>query len=112
MLQPADEIGHVALALAQIRVGHFVEHGAELVEDLLDRPLGVDPLFAHQFGRARHEHRIVEHQQLRVEERGQLAARAGAPPARGCRCSCSRERCRLCSSRVELVRRRAPRAMR
>ena len=75
-LQAADEIGDVALALAQVRVGDLVEDRAELVEHLLHRPLGVDALVADELGGPRHEHRIVEHQQLRVEERRQLAAAA------------------------------------
>jgi len=41
-LHPADEIGDVALALAQVGiVRRFVEDGAELVEDALHGPLGV-----------------------------------------------------------------------
>ena len=44
--QPADQIGDVALALAQVRIGDLVEDRAELVEHLLHRPLGVDALLA------------------------------------------------------------------
>jgi len=58
-------------------LGDFIEHRAELVERLLDGPLGVDPLIADDLGDPRDEHRIVEHQQLGVEDRGQLG------PARG-----------------------------
>ena len=42
--EAADEVGDVALALAQVRVGDLVEHGAEFLEHLLDGPLGVDAL--------------------------------------------------------------------
>src|SRR5262249_3443079 len=54
-----------------------VEHGVELVQDLLHRPLGVHALLADDILRARDEHRILEHQQLRVEHRCQLRATAG-----------------------------------
>src|SRR6185436_7812318 len=47
---------------------------AELVEDLLQRPLGVDPLLADDVGGARQQHRILEHQELCVEERSELRA--------------------------------------
>ncbi len=73
-LEAPHQIGDIDLALPEIRVGHFVEHRAELVKHLLDRPFRVDPLAAHQIRRARHEHRVVEHQQLRVEERRQIRA--------------------------------------
>ena len=76
-LQAADQIGDVAFALAQIRIGDLVEYAAEILEHLLDRPLGVDALRAHDLGGARNEQGIVEHQELRVEERRQLRA---APP--------------------------------
>ena len=75
--QPADEVGDVALALAQVGIGDLVEDGAEFLEHLLDRPLRVHALLADDRRRPRHEHRVVEHQQLRVEERGQLGS---APP--------------------------------
>ena len=42
------------------------------MKDLLHRPLGVDALFADDLGGARQQHRVVEHQQLRVEQRRQL----------------------------------------
>ena len=83
--QASDEIGDVAFALAQIGIGDLVEDGAELVEDLLHRPLGVHELLANERLSARHEHRIVEHQQLRVEQRRRVRARAAAQSARGCR---------------------------
>ncbi len=75
-LQPADEVGDVALPLAQVGIGDLVEDGAELLEHLLDGPFRVDAIDAHDLGRARHHHRVVEHQELGIEERGELA-----PPA-------------------------------
>ena len=39
------------------------------MKDLLHRPLGVDALAAHDLGGARRKHRIVEHEELRVEDR-------------------------------------------
>ena len=79
--QASHEIRDVALSLAQIGIGDFVEDVAELVEDLLHGPLGVHELFANERLSARHEHRIVEHQQLRVEQRGEVRA---APPCNPC----------------------------
>ena len=76
--QAADEVSDVALPLPEIGVGHFVEHGAELMEDLLDGPLGIDSPRAHEVRGVGHEHRIVEHEHLRVEERRQV----GPSPAR------------------------------
>src|SRR3989442_1465295 len=76
-LETTDQIGHVAFAFPQVGVGDLVEHGAELLEDLLEGPLGVDLLFADDVRHTGHEHRIVEHQELSVEERGHLRA---APP--------------------------------
>ena len=72
-LQPADEIGDVALALAQIRIGDLVEHRAELVEDLLDRPLGVDALLADE---------RPPRAAPASDRRASAAARRRAPPAR------------------------------
>ena len=77
-LQAANEIGDVALSFAQVRVGNLIENGAELVEHLLDRPLGIHQRVAHQRFGPRHEHRVVEHQQLRVEQRGQFRPAAPA----------------------------------
>ena len=46
--QPADQVGDVALSLAEVGVGDLVEDRAELLEHLLQRPLGVDALLADQ----------------------------------------------------------------
>ena len=105
--QPADEVGDVALPLAQVRVGDLVEDGAELVEDLLDGPLGVDALLADDVGGAR----------TRASgRRASAAARrratpAPAAPARDARADVEQllraSASRLVSSRCELVRPRA-----
>ena len=78
--QAAHQIRDVSFTLAEIRVRHLVEHGAELLENLVERPLGVDALLANELGGAGHQHRIVEHQQLRVEQGGQLGAPAPQQP--------------------------------
>jgi hypothetical protein len=75
--QPSDEIGDVAAALLQVRIGELLEHRAHFVKHLLDGPLGVDALLADDVGRARQQHGIVEHQQLGVEQGCKLG------PARG-----------------------------
>ena len=76
-LQPAHHVGHVPLALAQVRVSDLVKDDAELVEYLLNRPLGIQKILAHEGLGSRHEHRVVEHQQLRIEQRRKLGP---APP--------------------------------
>src|SRR5262249_8554649 len=60
------------LALPQVRIGDVVEYRPELLERPLDRPFGVDPLLADERGGAAHEHRVLEDEQLRVEDRGEL----------------------------------------
>ena len=70
----------VAFALAQVRVRHVVEYGAQLLQRPLDRPLGVHPLLADECGGAADEHRVLENEQLRVEDGGQLCpAHRGDP---------------------------------
>ena len=44
------------------------------MEHLLDGPLGVDTLRPDDLRSARDQHRVVEHEQLRVEKRRQLAS--------------------------------------
>ena len=75
-LQAPREVGDVAFPFAQIRVRDVVEHGAELVEDALHGPRGVDALLADHVRGPRHELLIVEHQQLRVEHRRRARRRA------------------------------------
>ena len=74
----AGDIGDVAAPIAQVRVVDVVEQRRDLVERPLHRPLRVHLLLADQRPRAADEQRVVEHQQLRVEQRRQLGARPGA----------------------------------
>ena len=60
--QPSDQVRDVALAFAQVRVGHFVEHDAELIEHLLDCPFSIHLLIADERLRSCDQHRVVEHQ--------------------------------------------------
>ena len=79
---------------------------AELVERALDRPLGVDALARGRCAAARPtQHRVVEHQQLRVEHAARGPRRAARRRAR-MPSSCSRERLAGCRSSR---RARAPR---
>jgi hypothetical protein len=80
--QPPDQVGDIAAALAQIGIGHLVKERTEFVEYLLHGPLGVHPLFADNLDRPRDHHRVVQHEELCVEQRRQvrppLAGDAGA----------------------------------
>ena len=51
-----------------------VEDRRDLVQRALDRPFGVDALLAEDGGRASDEHRVVQHQELRVEDGGEIRA--------------------------------------
>ncbi len=81
------------------RIVGLIEHRAELVARLLHRPFGVAALAANQLGGARGQHRIVEHQDLRLEQR----RRRGAGETRVMRAEISsswaREVSRACVSR-------------
>ena len=72
--QPAGDVVQIALALVQVRIVNLVEHRGHFVERPLDGPFGVDALFHHDRGGAADEHRIVEHQDLRVEDRREVRA--------------------------------------
>ena len=74
--QPADDVGDVALALAQVGILGLVEERRDVLERALQRRLGVQPLGPDRLRRAPDEHRVVEHQELRVEEVGVLGAGA------------------------------------
>ena len=102
--QPADEVGDVALALAQVRIGDLVEHGAELVEHLLHRPLGVDALLADD-RRRRAAPASGRRASAAARRRATRApGRALARRARGCRSSCCARSARgSASSRAQLV---------
>ena len=75
--QAADDVGDVPLALAQVGIVDLVEERRHFVERALQRRLGVQPLVADDRGGAIDQHRIVEHQQLRVEQIGVLGAGGG-----------------------------------
>ena len=72
--QAADHVGDIALAFAQVRVVRLVEKRRDVLERALQRRLGVQPFVADRVRRASDEHRIVEHQELGVEEIGMLGA--------------------------------------
>lgn len=73
--EAADDIGKIALTLAQVRVFDAIEHGAQMIEDLLKRPFGIDALFFDDRGRSRKQHRVVHHQPLSLEQRAEIRAR-------------------------------------
>ena len=80
--QPPGDVVQVALSLVQVGIVDVVEDGRQLVERALHRPLRVDPLIADDDRGAADEHRIVEHQELGVEDRRQVRALelGDAPP--------------------------------
>ena len=73
---PAGDVGDVAVALAQIGVFDRGEHRAQLLVGAVHRPGGVDALGLDQLAGPAEEHRVVEDEQLRVEQRGQVVAGA------------------------------------
>ncbi len=72
--EAADDVRHVAAALAQVVVTHFREHVAELVEGAVERPLRVDAIRLDDPARARHQQRVIQHEQLRLEQAGEIGA--------------------------------------
>ncbi len=73
--KPADHVGDVAAALAQVLVAHLREDGAELVEGAVKRPLGVHAVGCDDPPGARHQQVVVEHEHLRLEQAGKIGAR-------------------------------------
>ena len=73
--EPPDDVGDVAAALAQVFVAHLREDGAELVERPVQRPFRVHVLRLDDAPGARHEQLVVQHQQLRLEQAGEIGAR-------------------------------------
>src|SRR5690606_32208945 len=71
--QAARDVGDVVLALAQVLVLDAREHRTELFVRAVHGPRGVDALGPDDLLSAPHEERIVEHQDLGVEDRRQLA---------------------------------------
>ena len=72
--QAAGDIVQIAFALVQVGVLDVVEHRGNLVEGALHGPLGVDALGGDQVGRAADQHRIVEHEELRIEDGREVGA--------------------------------------
>src|SRR4030095_16361758 len=75
--QPAGDIVQVALAFVQARIVDAVEHSRRFVERPLHGPFRIDAFVAHHCCRAPDQNRVVEHEQLRVENRGQIGAASG-----------------------------------
>ena len=73
--QAADDVRDVALALAQVGVLRLVEECGNVLERALERGFGVQPFAADRVRRAPDQHRVVEHQQLCIEEIGVLDTR-------------------------------------
>src|SRR5262249_19434156 len=76
--EASDDVGDVSLALAQVGIVHAVEQRRHFVERALQGRLRVQALVADDSRRAIDEHRIVEHQELRVEEVRVLGPERGA----------------------------------
>jgi hypothetical protein len=64
----------IRIELAQVLVLDAGEHRPELFVGTVHGPGGVDPLLLDDLFRPADKQRIVEHQDLRVEDRRQLAA--------------------------------------
>ena len=79
--QPADDVGDVALSLAQVGVLDAVEERRDLLERPLQRRLRIQPFLAHDRRRPIDEHGIVQHQELGVEQVGVLVTRPNRPSA-------------------------------
>ena len=78
--QPADDVGDVALSLAQVGVLDAVEECRDLLERPLQRRLRIQPFLAHDRRRPLDEHGVVQHQELGVEQVGVLVTRRIAHP--------------------------------
>ena len=76
----AGDVGDVAVAFAQVRILDRSEHLAQLLVGPVHRPRRVDPLGLDQFAGPAEEHRVVEDEQLGVEERRQVVAGAVGQP--------------------------------
>ena len=78
--QAAGDVVQVALTLVQVRIVDVVEDRGGFVERALHRPLRVDPLVTNDGGSPSHQNRIVEHQQLRVEDGREIGATCRRDP--------------------------------
>ena len=68
------DVRQIARALPEIRILDRIEDRPQMVEDLLERPFGVHQLLAHDRLCPRQQHRIVEHQALRLEQGAEITA--------------------------------------
>ena len=75
--QPPDHVVDVTLALPQIGIVAAIEQRRHLVERAIERGLRVEPLGANDRRGALDQHRVVEHQDLRVEQVGMVGASGG-----------------------------------
>jgi hypothetical protein len=69
-LQAAADVGEVANPVAEPGVALARENLVQLVDRPFERPVGVQPLGADQLVRALRQERVVEHEELRSEDRG------------------------------------------
>ena len=91
-------------ALVQVGVVDVVEHRGDLVQrKALHGPLGVDSLLHDDGGSTPDEHRIVEHQHLRVSDRRQVRSFKSSTRRRICS-TCSRDRMRALIEGGQLAR--------
>jgi hypothetical protein len=65
--QAPGHVGHVVLALPQVRIFHRAEQLVQLLVGAMHGPRGVDALGADDMLGAADQHLVVKHQQLRVE---------------------------------------------
>ena len=67
-LHRSDDVIDVILAGAQIRVFHCFENAHQSVALCLECPFGIAQLFADEFNRSLGDGRVIEHQQMRIDE--------------------------------------------
>ncbi len=72
--QAADDVGDVAFSFAQVGVVQLIEQRRQLFERALERGRGVQPVGADDLDGAIHEHRVVEHEPLGLEDVGVIGA--------------------------------------
>jgi hypothetical protein len=80
--QTAGDVIQIAFPFVQIRIVDAIEHGGRFIERPLHGPFGVDSFVPNHCRRATNENRVVEHQQLGIEDGSEVGAprRRDAPP--------------------------------
>ena len=78
--QTSDDVADVPLSLFQVDIFTLIEHGGDFSKSTLERGSGIQLFGADDLGGTVDEHRIVEHQQLRVEQIRVLGARRFGDP--------------------------------